>query len=387
MDLKFEANGWQAVVADQFTFSHLRLVTQAICNYTRKQMSYADNFPPRLVIGYDARFMGRHFAHVAAEIITQNSLDVFLSDRSAPTPAVSWMISDQVTTGALMITGANESAEFNGVKYITSHMAIANEDTTSDIEAEIEALSQQNSYFQYSRTPGDIFHVNPKPAYFRQLHKLVDLQVIADAGIAITVDYLYGAASGYLRELFREVGLAIEEIQNSPLSDFGALVPALNDENLFDLCQEVRRSEAGLAVGLAIDGDGSNTQAVDASGEIVSHAHLFGLLIHDGVTRRGWRGPIVKPRCTGDFAEQVAEMHGLPVLYSNSSDFRWITAKMLEEQAMIASDGLGGYAFPGHIMERDGILAGLLTLEMVAARQQNLLDLLLDLEAQLPTNP
>ena len=76
MNPRFEANGWQAVVADQFTFSNLRMVAQAICNFVRKQQSYIDNFPPRLVIGYDSRFMGEHFAMVAAEVVVNNGLEM-----------------------------------------------------------------------------------------------------------------------------------------------------------------------------------------------------------------------------------------------------------------------------------------------------------------------
>jgi len=384
MNPRFEANGWQAVVADQFTFSNLRMVAQAICNFVRKQQSYIDNFPPRLVIGYDSRFMGEHFAMVAAEVVINNGLDVFISDRAAPTPVISWMIADQVSTGAIMITGANESAEYNGVKFITSHMAIASEDTTQNIEREIEILSETPGFLSYSVNPGEKIFANPKPAYFEQIRRFVDVRLIASVPMDITVDYLYGISSGYLHEIFRECGGVLREIQNSPHSDFGSLVPVLNQENLYELRQVVANSRETLGVGLAIDGDGCHMQAVDHCGTLISHDQMFGLLLDYLVRDKEWEGGIVKPNRQHDFAEQVAALHGLNITYSSTTDFRNITSEMVHELAIMASDGLGGYAFQGHIMERDGILASLLVLEMMAARKKNLNQLIADLSAQLP---
>jgi phosphomannomutase len=386
MNPRFEANGWQAVVADQFTFSNLRMVTQAICNHVRKQQNYIDNFPPRLVVGYDSRFMGEHFAHVAAEVVLNNGLDVFLSDRAAPTPVISWMISDLVTTGAIMITGANESAEYNGVKFITSHMAIASEDTTEGIEQEIEILSKTPGFLHYSLNPGDKIFSNPKSAYFDQIRRFIDVKLIASVPMEITVDYLYGISSGYLHEIFREAGGVLREIQNSPHSDFGSLVPVLNLENLYELRQVVANSREPLGVGIAIDGDGCHMQAVDHCGTLISHDHMFGLLLDYLIREKDWQGGIVKPTRQHDFAEKVAALHGLNVTYSSTSDFRNITSEMVHEQAVLASDCLGGYAFQGHIMERDGILASLMLLEMMAVRKANLNQMIADLEAQLPAS-
>lgn len=379
MNLHFEDNGWQAVVADQFTFHHLRLVVQAICNYIRKQQRYMDNFPPRLVIGYDSRFMGRHFAQVAAEVVVNNGLDAYLTDRAAPTPVVSWAVQDLVCTGAIVITGANESAEYNGIKFITSHMAIASEDMTHGIEQEIAHLCQISNFLHYSVNPGECINHNPKPAYFEQIRRFVDLRQITAASMDITIDYLYGIASGYLLEIFREAGGVLREIQNNPLSDFGNLVPVLTPDNLYELRQVVVNSRALLGVGIAIDGDGSNMQAIGHCGTVIPHAEVFGLLIDHLVTTKKWHGGIIKPNCQNDFAEKVAAYHGIPIIFSHTSDFRVITAEMVQKQALIASDGLGGYAFQSHIMERDGILAALLLLELMAVRKQNLDQLLAEL--------
>lgn len=367
----FEANGWQAVVADQFTFANIRLVTQAICNQIRRLQSYIDNFPPRLVVGYDNRFMGQHFAEIAAEVILQNGLDVYFADRPAPTPAVSWMISNLVTTGAIMITGADEAAQYNGIKFITSRMAIASEDTTSDIEDELARLAQLSHPLKVTPNPGEKEVHNPKQAYFRQIERFVDLEKISRVSEQVYVDYLHGIASGYLREILRPAGGNIQELQNNPLADFGGVVPSLIPDNLLELQHQLRQSQDPLKLGLALDGDASHLQVVDEQGTLVPHEEIFGLLL-DYQLSKGLEGGLVKTNRRHDLVEDVARLHGVPVTYALTTDFRVITTNMVQELALLASDGLGGYAFDGHIMERDGILSCLILLEMLAERQQPL---------------
>jgi phosphomannomutase len=45
--------------------------------------------------------------------------------------------------------------------------------------------------------------------------------------------------------------------------------------------------------------------------------------------------------------------------------FKYIAPKMIETNALIGGEESGGYAFRGHIPERDGILAGLFFLDLM----------------------
>lgn len=379
MNPRFEANGWQGVVADQFTFASLRLVTQAICNHIRHLQSVIDNFPPRLVVGYDNRFMGQHFAEIAAEVIMQNGLDIFLIDRAAPTPVVAWGISDRVSTGALVLTGADEAYQYNGIKFITSRMAIASEDTTEDIEAELERLLLLSHPLQMTLNSGEKELYNPKPAYFRKVSQWIDLNKVATVARSTVVDYLHGTASGYLREILRPVGADILELQNAPLPDFGGLTPALLTENLPEIQASLKDLNDPMALGLVLDGDASNVLVLDCRGACIPHEQIFGLLLDYLITERHAEGGVVKPAKKNDLPERVAAFHGFPIHFSATSDFRRITATMVQEMAVMAGDGLGGFAFEGHIMERDGIVTALLLMEMLAVRQKPIHELVQDL--------
>ncbi|MFA5272120.1 MAG: phosphoglucomutase/phosphomannomutase family protein, partial [Candidatus Omnitrophota bacterium] len=51
--IKFGTDGWRAVIAKDFTFDNVKIVSQAIADYLYKQ----SNLSKKVVIGYDCRFL------------------------------------------------------------------------------------------------------------------------------------------------------------------------------------------------------------------------------------------------------------------------------------------------------------------------------------------
>ncbi|HSS99007.1 MAG TPA: hypothetical protein VLK33_18355, partial [Terriglobales bacterium] len=68
MAIRFGTSGWRAVIANEFTFSNVELVTNAICRYLVLEHGGSDQV---LIIGNDTRFMGEQFARVSAEIASK----------------------------------------------------------------------------------------------------------------------------------------------------------------------------------------------------------------------------------------------------------------------------------------------------------------------------
>ncbi|MEK7851849.1 MAG: phosphoglucomutase/phosphomannomutase family protein, partial [Deltaproteobacteria bacterium] len=61
--IKFGTSGWRAILADEFTFENVRIVTQAICDHIREKGESGKG----VVVGYDTRFIGDKFALDAAD--------------------------------------------------------------------------------------------------------------------------------------------------------------------------------------------------------------------------------------------------------------------------------------------------------------------------------
>src|SRR5512142_1760570 len=84
--IKFGTSGWRGLIARDFTFDNVRLVTQAIAEYLS---TAAPAGSKEIVLGYDTRFLGREFSLAAAEVLAAAGLQPLLCNRDAPTPVIS----------------------------------------------------------------------------------------------------------------------------------------------------------------------------------------------------------------------------------------------------------------------------------------------------------
>jgi phosphomannomutase len=118
-------------------------------------------------------------------------------------------------------------------------------------------------------------------------------------------------------------------------------------------------------VGLATDGDADRLGVVDENGEYVDQLQVFGLLTYYLLEVRGERGAIVKAVTTTRMVQRLGEIYHVPV-YETAVGFKYLGPKMTETNALIGGEESGGYAFRGHLPERDGILASLYFLDFMA---------------------
>ncbi len=94
-------------------------------------------------------------------------------------------------------------------------------------------------------------------------------------------------------------------------------------------------------------------------------------LVHD----RGLRGSVVKTVSTTQMLNRLAARYGLPV-HETPVGFNYISELMLAENVLIGGEESGGISIAGHIPEGDGLLIGLLLVEMIAVRGRTLAQLL-----------
>jgi phosphomannomutase len=112
------------------------------------------------------------------------------------------------------------------------------------------------------------------------------------------------------------------------------------------------------------DGDADRVGFGDEHSDFIDQLRVFGLLGYYFLEIRGERGPIVKTISTTKMLNKLGEIYNVPV-YETGVGFKYIAPKMVEVDALIGGEESGGYAFAGHVPERDGILAGLFFLDMM----------------------
>jgi phosphomannomutase len=180
----------------------------------------------------------------------------------------------------------------------------------------------------------------------------------------VVLDPMYGSGAGWLRGLLSGGRLEAEEIHSewNPIMPGMARpepIPPQTDE----LSEVVRQSSA--TVGIANDGDADRLGVVDEHGEFVDQLRTIALLAYYFLEHRGDRGALVKTLTTTSMLERLGEIYGVPVAETGVG-MKFVAPKMRELDAVMGGEESGGYVFGTHMPERDGIVAGLYFLDLMA---------------------
>ncbi len=366
--IRFGTDGWRGVIARDFTFHNIRLVTQAVADYLKKQ-STISNQQSTVLVGYDCRFLSREYAQAAARILSGNGYKVLLAGEPTPTPAISYSVVKNELAGAVIITASHNPYNFNGFKFKTSQGVSAGPEVTRRIEGLCGKSKPKENERQIS--PAD-----PKTDYLRHLGKLVDLSTMKKRKMRIVIDPMFGAAQNYLEELLTSGRMSIKSLNSYVDPLFGGVNPEPIAANLGLMLKEVKRT--GSDIGIAFDGDGDRIGLGDRNGNFVNSHQIFCLLLLHLVRNKKQSGMVVKTISGTYLLQRVCDRYGLE-LKETPIGFKYIGDLMLKEDVLIGGEESGGIGFRGHIPERDGILSALYMLELMAVSGRDLAALRNDL--------
>jgi phosphomannomutase len=359
--IRFGTDGWRAIIADEFTFANVRLAAQGIADAL-------GGVEGPVVVGYDTRFASDRFALAVVEVLTANGRRVLLADRPTPTPALAYAITQHEAAGGVVVTASHNPAGFNGIKVKTAHGGAAGEAEVAAVERAIEAWLAGGQPVPRldaaaAEAAGRLERTDVVPDYHARLAALVDLEAIRQAGMTVVADAMFGAGGGHYAALLSGGSTRIVEINGHPNPAFpGLRGPEPVAANLGQLARVVAESRSTL--GLALDGDADRIGFVDEQGRYVNQQQVFALLTLYLIEQRGWRGPIVKSVNATTMLDLLAKEHGLAV-HTTPVGFKFLGPALLELGGLIAGEESGGFAFRGHIPERDGILAGLFLIDLL----------------------
>jgi phosphomannomutase len=122
--------------------------------------------------------------------------------------------------------------------------------------------------------------------------------------------------------------------------------------------------EIGADVVCIMDGDADRCGLGDEHGQFVDQLRVYALLAMYLLEVRGLRGPIVKTISTTSMLDKLGARYGVKVV-NTGVGFKYVAPAMMEHDGLIGGEESGGYAFRGHVPERDGILANLYLLDLM----------------------
>jgi phosphomannomutase len=356
--ISFGTDGWRAVVGDDFTYENVRAVAQAVAWYLEQDQR-------GVVVGHDTRFSAELFAREVVRVLAANGHHVLLLDRPVPTPVTTWMVVERRQAGGVAVTASHNPAEFNGLKYKPDYGGSA----SPAVVAQLETLSARalregvrTMTFDQAVAEGRVEVFDPIPDYLIQVGRLVDIDKIRSAGLRLLHEPMYGSGMGLIEAAVGEAPTTVTALHSVRNPGFAGMHPE-------PIAQYMPEAMAMMAAGgfdlcIANDGDADRLGIIDESGRFVTQLEVMALLAMYLLERKRQSGPLVRSLTSTVMLDALAERFGVPLI-ETAVGFKYIGPKMIETDALLAAEESGGFAFRGHIPERDGIVAGLLIAEMI----------------------
>ena len=361
VNIRFGTDGWRGLIAGDYTFDNVQRCAQGFADYLLDQGHKGE----RVIVGYDKRFHSENFATASSEVLAANGLRVYLTEGATPTPVISYSVVDKGAVGAVNITASHNPPTDNGFKVRDRNGGAIAPEGLKIIEGFIPG-----SITQVKRIPivecldsGKVMRFDPNPAYLSQISKLVDIQVIKEAGLKVLVDPMWGNGAGWFPTILSGGTTLVEEIHNvrNPIFPEMSRPEPIPPNVDVGLKETVERKADVLII---TDGDADRIGIGDERGEFIDQLRAFALLAYYLLEVRGQRGPIVKTLSTTTMLDRLGKLYNVPVIETGVG-FKYVAPAMMEHDALIGGEESGGYAFHGHVPERDGILAGLFFLDMM----------------------
>ena len=374
--IKFGTDGWRAIIAEDFTFANVDRVAQATAEYWKRNP--VAGAKKHVVVGYDRRFLSDQFAQRTAEIMLGNGFGVTLTSTPTPTPAVSFAVKAERATGGVMITASHNPPSFNGFKLKAHFGGSAEPATCQAIEALLDAAPVQSK--QTSAKDSRAAQVaDIRPAHFAAIKALVDFKLIAKSKVKFAHDPLFGVGAGCFEQLLAGTTCRVTTLNANHDPNFGGINPEPIAKNYTKTAAYLKKHPHDIC--LVTDGDADRVGGMDGRGNPLSTHQLICLLLHHYVDNRGARGRMIKALTTTSMVDKMCASRGLE-LVETGVGFKYIAAEMIKGNYVLGAEESGGIGFPGHIPERDGILAGLMLLELLATEKISINKMIAKLEKE-----
>lgn len=386
--IKFGTDGWRAIIAEDFTHDNVRHVIQAFCDYLvppplSGSLPKGERGSHMIYVGFDRRYQSDRFAETVASVLCANGFTVVLASQFCPSPCIAWMTKTKKAMAGVMVTASHNPSIWNGIKFKESYGGAASPEYTSAVEAILEKNLKVGKIPQLMRLEeatkkGLLKTFDPMDDYVRTLQKHLSLGKIRKARWKIAFDPLFGAGAGFLEKILNQ---DLTTLHGEFNPSFGGLNPEPIENNLKDFLKFIRDQK--LDVGLSTDGDADRIGAVDENGNFVDSHHIFALILKHLVTVKKLEGSVLKTVSTSSMIEKLCQKYGLP-LHETPIGFKHLCKKMRElPNPLIAGEESGGIALANHVFERDGLLSGLMLVEIMTHHGKRLGELVKGLHREI----
>lgn len=385
-DLKFSTAGFRGTLGEIVTAHNIYRLSCAIAEHIFNDQYYGfegEGYKkhleekglkfkrPLVLVGGDTRFMSQNLADIVCDVLTTKGITVHRAKYPLPTPVAEWAVLNEGAVGAVIITASEADYTQNGLKWISYYGGIANNEVVADIEARTAPANMvTRTITEFGYKNAAVTEQNFRDEYIQHLMSFINVKAIKKAKLKIGIDPIFGAADNYFRYFLTKCGgVEIYGINEGRDVLFGGRVPNAGPVSLNDLSKLVVSKK--LHLGIACNPDCDKFGIIGPDGVWISPNQIAPILLEHVILKRKQQGRVCRSLITTNLIDEVAKKYGMTVR-ETPVGFKYINELMTSGQYVFGAEESGGIAIAGNIPDKDGILACMLVLEMIAMSGKNL---------------
>ncbi len=252
-----------------------------------------------IYVGRDGRLSGKDLLDALSKGLSECGINVINIDLVS-TPLLYYAAKKSKSKSGVMVTGSHNPKNYNGIKLVINDKPVSGK--------EILDLIKNNT--NISAPTGTIISKDIKKEYILEVTK--NIEINKDKKIKVVIDCGNGAAGCIAPELFKSLGCEVIELYSEVDGNFPNHHPDPGKtENLKDLIQEIKKSNADL--GLAFDGDGDRVGLVTNTGEIIFPDKILMMFSQDILSSQ--KGSIIfDVKCSNALPKIIKDLGGNPIM-------------------------------------------------------------------------
>ena len=276
-----------------------------------------------------------------------------------PIPALQFYVKNhEDVLGGVMITASHNTAEYNGVKCITSDGEEISDAGKKKIEENYE-----DSDLSLSKRIGSVTPImRAGQEYINGIMEHVHYGDIKRAKLRVVVDCANGSASYTTPMLLQRLGVYTVTLNANPQGEFPGRPSEPTEENLSDVIALIKA--AGADLGVAHDMDGDRAAFITSEGRFIPGDVALALMAKYMLKEK--KGKVVTPVSTSSLVEDIVKENGGEIVYTAVGS-PIVSRRMREENAVFGGEESGGMIFPKFQYCRDPALALAKMLECIIA--------------------
>jgi len=370
-----------------FNEAHIVAITQAICEYRRGR-----GIDGPLYMGKDTHALSEPAQRTALEVLAANGIEAVVQRDAGitPTPVISWLIlvhnrgREVRMADGIVVTPSHNPPEDGGFKYNPPDGGPADTDVTGWVQERANELLRSGNAgarrtpFAQAIRAGTTRQEDFVLPYVNDLRNVVDMDAIRDAGLALGVDPLGGAAAPYWEPINSVYKLDIAVVNPTIDPTFSFMTVDHDGKIRMDPSSPYAMARlVGLKdrfrVAFANDPDADRHGIVTRSAGLMNPNHYLAVAIRYLLGNRPrWPAHAVvgKTVVSSSMIDRVVESLGRR-LYEVPVGFKWFVPRLFDGSCCFGGEESAGASFlrrDGTVWatDKDGLIMDLLAAEITA---------------------